>query len=296
MDSERLSWNRGAFKITLAPEAGRLLQVTVEGHDAFWENPDPKDAWNIGGDRIWFAPENDFFWATRGPFDFSLYQVPRDLNENNWACEVTDPGAIMSCDFELQNLHNKETCAFQVSRKISFADETETSISIDTENKLILKKPMGVNQALDMWFLLQVPAGGTLSIPAKAPDYRDYFAPMPQAAWQHDGARLNVEISNRAMFKIGMKAGALAQNKVCYTRPVDAGRRLVIGREFPLADTSDYIDRPLGATDEGDVVQVYSDDGGLGDFGEMEIHTPGIKAGAEELSCTYQTTIALESF
>ena len=57
-----LVWKTSAGTITLLPQRGRVLQVTVAGQDAFWVNPNWTGDWNVGGDRLWVGPEISWFW------------------------------------------------------------------------------------------------------------------------------------------------------------------------------------------------------------------------------------------
>jgi hypothetical protein len=45
------TWRRDDAVLTFAPDRGRVLQVRVAGHDAYWTDPGASD-WNVGGDRV----------------------------------------------------------------------------------------------------------------------------------------------------------------------------------------------------------------------------------------------------
>ena len=57
MSNTLLRWQTDAGAVTLYPSRGRVLQAEIDGERAFWNNPSDAPDWNVGGDRLWVAPE-----------------------------------------------------------------------------------------------------------------------------------------------------------------------------------------------------------------------------------------------
>jgi hypothetical protein len=83
MSRDRKLMTSGAAQITLAPDRGRVLQVGIAGHDAFWENRAWSGDWNVGGDRLWLAPEVAWNWKTM-KVDFTQCEVPEEEDSGRW--------------------------------------------------------------------------------------------------------------------------------------------------------------------------------------------------------------------
>ena len=78
------TWKTESGTVSIWPEHGRVLGIEVSGHEALWRPTAFDGGWNLGGERLWIGPEADWFWQRVGKPDFSLYQVPADLNPDRW--------------------------------------------------------------------------------------------------------------------------------------------------------------------------------------------------------------------
>lgn len=284
--SETFTWPAGSGSLTLLPSRGRVLQASLGGHDAYWVNEqEPALAgWNAGGDRLWAAPELDWFWKTRTAVDFDQYEIPAALDPAPWFTEDHQPGYCrVTQNVELPNQHDGQVTRFKRARNFELvalnqAPFFEIHLAYRTDNELSIKSGPE-DQCLDSWSILQLPPGGTLWLGTSGEGVpRDYFAPVPASMWGRDADALHFEINGAQQYKVGV-APHHSNGRMAYTRPVD-GQLLVIYRQFWVQPWRFYCDWPMlsGAT-QGDAVQIYNDDGNAGGFGEMEYHSPALRIG-----------------
>lgn len=252
--------------MTWEVKAGRVLQVSLGGKEAFWTAPDATD-WNVGGDRLWLGPERDWFW-TGDSTDLSAHEVPPQIDPGEWrtASEssrhvsfVADPvlGAT--------NVH--------IRRDLYLLQATGTRVVYDVHTSLTVTTGPP-DQEVDLWSVLQVPTGGVLSIDLAGPwRYRDYLKPFD--GFRIVDGRAEVTLTGEAMGKIGVSPDVFA-GQVRYVR-----EGLVVERHVTVQPTRRYCDHPLGAdrATQGDCLQIFEDDGHYGGYAEIEHHSPAVRLG-----------------
>jgi hypothetical protein len=147
---------------------------------------------------------------------------------------------------------------------------------------------------VDLWSLLQIRPGGSLLIPSVVPVVpRDYFSPAPASEFSVHPACSEIHIRCAAMFKLGISA-AHSSGRIAYARPVPGGQ-LVLSRYFPVYPDLFYCDSPMDALDtQGDVLQLFCDDGSFGGFGEIEHRSPALRCGIGPQSLTEVATTRLQ--
>jgi len=279
-----IHWQKEMGRITLLPERGRILQVTVGGQAAFWNNPQWTGDWNVGGDRLWVAPEVDWFWNSAKRPDVQQYQIPATVDPGRWQVENLEPS---SCRWRQRSRvecrHRKSAVDIELTRCISLVADADVPyftqwMAYRTDNELrVLSGTKG--QRIGLWSLLQIPAGGQLIFPCRSkPAFRLYFGSIPPALWSRTAEQVTCRITGDHQYKIGF-APDVIRGRMIYARPVKGGQ-LVTYREFHPQPWRDYADRPLSALQtQGDAVQVYNDSGKYGGFGEMEYHSPALTVG-----------------
>jgi hypothetical protein len=279
-----VQWRTPMGKLTLLPERGRVLQVTVGGHAAFWTNSRWSGDWNVGGDRLWVSPETDWHWQTRKRIDWSRYEVPASFDPGGWKAADRQPGYCrvwQRC--RIKHQHRAGGVEVEMARSFSRVDldqapHFERCLAYHTDNELrVLDGIPG--QAVGLWSLAQVPAGGKLLLPCRmSPAFRLYFGAISPALWARSERLATFSITGRHQYKVGL-APALVNGRMIYARRV-VGGYLAIVREFHPQPWRAYCDRPMNALAKGgDAVQVYNDGGEFGGFGEMEYHSPAVVVG-----------------
>ncbi len=295
-------WKSGTAELHFDLAHARVLQAKVAGQSAFWNPVTLAQPWNVGGDRLWLGKEIDWFWAPSRPEEPPRYIVQTPLDPGSWrTVRADDHLCAMEQDCELTNLRTGETSAFRIQRAFIRAARDRTSditegIAYVTEQRLeILRGPKG--QPVGFWNLVQVPLGGVARVPCRHGAWRSYFE-----GWSGDSARtirriggaLEIRVTDDMKFKVGIGA-ADAFGVITYTREVEGGS-LTVRREFWPQPWHRYIDVPrTEAGTEGDAVQIYSDGGRFGHFGELEHHSPSIACGSGPQTVTesYLTEILM---
>lgn len=299
-------WRDKAASISLLPERGRVLQVEVNGHNAFWTPHAPTDDWNVGGDRLWVAPEAAWFWKTLERVDFTKYEIPSSLDPGHWKLIRSDDDFCeMSQQTTLHQQHNKQEFAIEVTRRVRRVDLSQEifagCIAFHTENELQLGDDLAGEQSFGLWSVLQLPGGGQMSVGVReSVRPRDYFAPIRDDLWSYSDGALHLKITAKDQYKIGVSPSA-ATGRVVYARPI-GDQQLFVAREIWPQPWLPYCDAPLlEPNTQGDAVQIYnddgsfgSDDGSLGSFGEMEWQSRAIQSGKEnQLIASNLTVVGL---
>ena len=296
---ERIFWRDGENAIALLPERGRVLQVEVRGHAAFWQ-PQSAEDWNVGGDRLWVAPETAWFWKTLDRVDFTQYEVPPALDPGQWKsvrhetdfCEMTQHVA-------LPHRHKNRTYDFDLTRRFTRVvlknPPFSACVAYHSENELDLSASADDAQRIDTWSLLQVPVGGVMSVGVR-PDakWRDYFTPMPRTSWSQERGALHLKINGDEQYKIGLPPEALT-GRAAYAREV-GDETVIVLRQWEPQSWLSFCDAPMSDLHSaGDALQVYSDDGGAGSFGEMELHAPALRfdAASTRSVASYLTVVGV---
>lgn len=258
-------------------EAGRVF------HEAFWTAPDASD-WNVGGDRLWFGPERDWFWAD-GTGGLADHVVPPEIDPGTWK-HVAPFEAHAT--IPLRNRTTHDITEIDVTRSITLVHETPDRIEYRTTNTLqVLTGPPG--QAVSAWNVLQVPLGGVLTIDLAAPLlYRDYLSPVDPARLTVRAGQAVLRSTGDRMFKIGLPARVFG-GRLSYARD-----GIVIERTVAVAPGRVYCDGPRDADPAapGDAMQVFEDDGHYGGYTEIEHHSPAARVG-ESVVDEYRTVIRM---
>jgi hypothetical protein len=274
----------GSGELIVAPSRGRVLRANAHGENGFWTNPDTTTDWNLGGDRLWLAPESSWHWKTIAEPDFSQYEIPRAMDPGGW--RITDVGSgYVSIRHAIALNHRRSNDELRaVVRRVftlvdlegdkrrlgAIADRTDNSLEV------IDGRP---GQVVGIWSIVQVPNGGTIDIATGGhPTPRKCFGEVPTNIWHSTPGRLQVDLGSRETFKIGLSPED-ATGRWVYVRPAPGGF-LVVARRFFSQPWLLYADAPLGQLEsQGDALQLYNDDGSNGGFAEVETHSPAIVIG-----------------
>ena len=278
----RVSWTTPAGQLDLLPSQGRVLQAQVGGENAFWLPETYQGDWNVGGDRLWLAPETDWFiqYEDGQP---AGYEVPKALDPGTWTQRVFTENV---CEWEQQSrLKNQRLGSFlelRLRRRISLLPDDSRflfthSLAYATDDAATILTGIP-QQQIGFWSLIQVPGGGKAYVGTRRmTDPRDCFHEVADLRYEVGEGYTALELTGRKRFKAAISPEQ-ATGTLLYVRPAANGAYVGIVRRFFSQPWRNYCDAPLNEGEQGDAVQLYSDDGSLGVFGEIEYHSAAFAA------------------
>ncbi len=241
--------------------------------------------WNLGGERIWLAPEVLFNLTDKDDFAGSnVIQPPIDPGQYTLfrptpaECRLHQAVAL-----EMYNLASGKK-RFTLERVISPVDDpltyvngypglTEGVIFAGYEQIVTLTELEPDNVMSQSWNLVQLNPGGRLLIPTTIPVEPTVYQKTIDETFH--AVHLNfveLNITGNRQYKVGYKAAHLL-GRMGYLNRFDNYRDYLFIRHYANNPSSPYIDAPNFAPYAwGDSAQVYNDSGDYGGFGEMECH------------------------
>jgi hypothetical protein len=250
--------------VTFSPGSGRILQVSVRGHDAFWVADPDQAGWNLGGDRLWLGPERNWFWAGTARDDLSRHRVPAEIDPGDWdVVHQRADGVDIVLSATLVDRNTGEHTSVLVERHITVLADTRYVAEYETETVLQVQ----AGHPVDLWSIVQVPLGGRLEIGVTGEfSFRDHLtSPVDPARFTVADNVAAIDLTGQHMSKFGLTAAA-ATGPLRYRLP-----GLVIERHIDVQAGGPYLDGPYHHT--GDVIQVFEDDGHYGGYAELEHHS-----------------------
>ena len=287
-------------RILVLPHGGRVLGLFAAGSDEnfLWTHPmlDAVDSaralyrsedWhNSGGDRVWLAPEADFFFP-HFP-DTSVYRQPRQFDPGQYQVERSGDGVRLTNGLTLRSFRAAEDIALRITRTVEPATNPlrhERLIPGQEELRFAgyalrttLELAGGKSRtAVGLWNLLQMPHGGQMLIPTYSrTEPRVYFGRIEASDLAVEDRLVRYTMRAPGEAKIGVRAIATT-GRAGYLYFHDSESCLVI-RNFSVDPSGTYVDYPLDAPDDlGWAFQACNvSNEKLGSFSELEYHVPGI--------------------
>ena len=292
-------------EILVAPFCGRILAAGPGGgENAIWINPAMQsspaaadllagDGWlNHGGDRVWVSPEMETHVEDPDRM-FETYDV---------AAEV-DPGAYQIAEQTADRITMRSSGAprfKQSGRSVELAwshtverharpnnlDDDIAFVGYQTTTTLRASDYAPTQPAL--WRLLQVPGGGRITALTNSGETPLTLFGEPELAIESN--RISCDVDTDAYYKFAIhhrdSAGIFLYRH-------DRGEHSdLIVRKFTVVPDGMYSDVPnFDPEKRGYIVQVYVDDGGFGEFGELEHHSTALHGDLNEVTDVCQTLI-----
>lgn len=271
---------------------GPFLSPTSES--LFWVNPafaQPGSYqqflhsadWNIGGERVWIAPEIQYLVRDRTDF-WGTIRVPAAMDPGNYTLHQDSPDQCRMTQrltLPAYNLASGEK-ELQLERRISPAADPLRGLSnyealVDGlifagyEHLITLAENTSDEIMSESWTLVQLNPGGRLLIPASPRvEYSDYYEPITPEFQSIHANHVSLRITGDRQYKVGYKA-AHVFGRLGYFNQLDEDRAYLIVRNFFNNPAAPYVEeRAAWLGQRGHSVHIYNDDGGLGGFGELE--------------------------
>lgn len=237
--------------------------------------------WNIGGDRVWVAPEIQFNIRDRSRFRETL-DTPKSIDPGDFTMERENDAVCLHQRMDLESCNTVTgTVHVEFGRRIQKAPDPLRKLP----DYAILMESVsycGYEQVLDLtaeseeqifaesWNLLQVRPKGRLYLPMyRAMRGTDHYEP----AGSHEylaGDGVCLEITGDSRYKIAYRAAVLT-GRFGYLADETDGESCLIVINYPNNPSAMYSEEPpLMEGDNGYSVHIYNDDGNSGGFAEME--------------------------
>ncbi len=286
---------RQGISVIVSERGGRVYGPFVEdGESILWAPSVFRDAasfswlagdpggWNLGGDRIWIGPEIQYLVRDlRDPVNSCV--IPPQMDPGNWRLVDCTPSNCLlawSADLEARHmatgvaslrLERRITPAPDPLRQVSAYPRITASVAYGGYEQTLKLETQGNAVQSAIWSVTQVRAGGAVHIPCLPEiEATTYFGSPPGGSPQPGSSCVKLAITARKMFKTGYKS-AYVIGRVGYLNQLGDGRYYLLIRSFPNQPSSDYREAPSqDLSRRGDSIFVYNDDGGIGEFGEIE--------------------------
>ncbi len=267
----------GSGSVVLRKRGGREFGLHPGGgENVLWRNPSPSPGakWeNPGGGRTWVSPEAELFFPDQSA-GWSSYVVPVELDPGDYRVrEATPDSAVLSHRFEANFFASRRKLHLELEKRVSLLPRPEwldpraafAGYLLETHLRALGPVPAGVNPAI--WNLLQLPPGGEITVAG---------AGKPQVYFGRPGYRERDEA-----FAVGIPAPGESY-KLGFRPPPGSTARLLyrnctslVVREFRVA--GNCFDTPFPhKSAPACPLQVFSDNGADGGFGEMEYHSEAL--------------------
>ncbi|MFQ6032864.1 MAG: DUF6786 family protein, partial [Candidatus Zixiibacteriota bacterium] len=221
----------GGCSLVFTERGGRLIGAfpKKESENGLWTHPQLErilrtDEWNVGGDRLWLSPEQDFFY--KNPQRFKNWFCPRALDPGNYKLIRSSPTAVTFQNiFNLSNIRTGETykdvCVTRTMNYFSnpYASDPRMAEALDKISYVGMKSIDEVSitgnhdhLGINPWIITQVNLGppgntGIAIVPTKAADVQPihYFARIPEDKLIVYSDYVSFKIDGQSTYKLGIR-------------------------------------------------------------------------------------------
>ena len=282
--------------IIISQRGGRIFGpfLSQGSESVFWINgafawPDSFEEilntgdWNLGGERIWIAPEIQYTIQERTDF-WGSYHLPEQIDPGHYTLDQagTDQWRL-SQDMTLEafNLSRgwKQLHLERLIRPVedplrnlsNYGELMDGVLFAGYEQSVSLSEAGSDDIMSEAWNLVQLNPGGVLLIPA-APcvEFTDYFEPIDDSLQTIHSNHVRLRITGQRRYKVGYKAPHVF-GRLAYFNSFSHARAYLIVRSFFNNPSAPYVEEPAGLLGcHGHSIHVYNDGGDFGGFGELE--------------------------
>ena len=291
-----LERERGGLLVTV--RGARVLGIYLDGVDEnlLWVNPqvlgDAEMAqrtvgageWNVGGDRVWYAPEIELHFQNPQQPAHDNYAVPPDLDPGRYEVRDESPaGLALKCKGAARNLVSGGELRYKAKRTIRLCEAPVAAdglsyVGYELSSELRIKADKSEPGCYGLWQLMQLPAGGNVYIPTRGqPELVDYFQTGITEHVRVGDGHVVFPITGTHQHKLGLRADHV-RGLMGYYRVVGDAATLIV-RQAAVFPGAVYADYPAHDRARRDIaLQFYNGSGSPSPFGEMEYHSPAAVA------------------
>jgi hypothetical protein len=242
-----------------------------------------RSSWNLGGERLWVAPEIQYLCKYRNDYSGSSF-MPPEMDPGGWILRQFGPRrwqlrqemTLEAFNLALGRKHlHIETLINPVADPLrhlgSYDALTEGVVYAGYQQTVTISEGTHDDILSAAWNLIQVRPGGEVFVPiSPGAEMTDYIQPIDSSLFEVHPDSVRVKITGRRQFKVGYKASHVT-GRFAYLNQMEDGRAYLLVRCFFSNPSSEYPEEPPGMPGRrGDSIHLYNDDGGLGGFGELE--------------------------
>lgn len=302
--------NDNGGRLIILEKGARALELKTAEDDtsAFWHDPlalRTRDNWNVGGDRTWISPELEFYKDGS-----DCYDIPAQLDPGSWkltkmsqshaiarmTCELRHSSLSQIVKLDLEKRYTLLPNPFPMNMSSLFPDysnityagyEVRTDMNLTPIHPILRLdgKDSSKSGYCNLWSIMQVPPGGKILAPT-------YGSVRPLTMFSQtenipmallpNGLQLPCEGSSK--FKLSIDALS-STGRFGYLRRINDKKSSLIVRQFSVSPASIYPDYPSNLpTYLGSCMQFFFDGGQLGNFAELEYHSPALPVDIPGLS------------
>jgi len=243
--------------------------------------------WNIGGERLWIAPELQYNVQDRSNI-YSSYHLPEDMDPSHYSLTVQEDSSVhLDTDMTLETFVNtRETHHLTVKRVIQplsnplrFVSDREAymkdicysgySHTIELETDTLYK------EMSEPWIIMQARQGGISIVPTYSKAQIGwYYIPTDEHTILERDHSIIVEHNKGNLFKIGIHSTSCT-GRVGYLY-TDEEPYLIV-RNYFVSPSNRYVEEPFTSIGErGYAFHLYNSGKDTAQFGEIESHGPCI--------------------
>ncbi len=297
MKCEVLSVGDG-WQVIVSEHGGHIFGPFSEAYPEgiFWIPEDIRDeekyrerienrVWNIGGDRVWIAPEIQFNITDRSRSRETL-NTPKTIDPGSYRMTREGDSISLAMSLDLTSYNTVTGTMHADLRRVLHRAENPLRMLPAYGELMRDLSYCGYEEAVDLavsseqaiyaegWDLLQIRPKGTLFIPMYAPlGGTDHYEPAGDHETVTDSG-VTLRITGDARYKIAYRSAVLT-GRFGYLADSDTEDTYLIIINYPNNPSAMYSEEPPQIEgDTGYSIHVYNDDGNSGGFAEMECNLP----------------------
>jgi hypothetical protein len=276
---ERLALSADAYLLVTA-HGGRIFGPFVDGDDPIGWRPDAIAAaiavgdWNIGGERVWLAPEAAFNFTDAARI-IETYRVDPALDPGSWGIRRDGETLLLEMTADIQLADGSGRIGIAVSRTLAALRPRTLPGGVQAFGyiqRVETRQRSGPQLALVPWLIRQVAPVGTAFLDAKeGASGKAVFGAPPAAAIAPKDGWWQVPFHGPGFMKASYHRDAVRDGRLGLIAQGDAGAALLY--RPALADGKRYPESLPGAPrSAGQFAALFYDDGRFGAYGEIELY------------------------